>query len=74
MTPALQWLHQCLSLLTQVLIVLELMPNSDLKNYLGKLGVRYQTDIMVLCIPIVLIIVLCCSIELMTSYIFLVSS
>ena len=54
--------------------MLELMPNSDLKNYLGKLGVRYQTDIMVLCIPIVLIIVLCCSIELMTSYIFLVSS
>ena len=74
MTLALQWLQQCLSLLTQVLIVLELMPNSDLKNYLGKLVVRYQTDIMVLCIPIVLIIVLCCSIELMTSYIFLVSS
>ena len=74
MILVLQWLEQCLSLLTKVLIVLELMPNSDLKNYLGKLVVRYQTDIMVLCISIVLIIVLCCSIELMTSYIFLVSS
>jgi len=62
---------------TQVLIVLELMPNGDLKNYLDNLVIRFVP--MLFCIPssivlIVLIIVLCCSVELMTRYIYLVSS